>query len=536
MIRSIIQNNISTAVVKLTSIKDNCLQRVDLSFNNDVFVPSKSAEAIKTKEIFQARIEKLKINYPKDYQYLKEIAESLNQAGIEIKENELYKLAPLVGEQEFEKILYELKPEEFKTGKKLENVQKGLFRANMHIHTTFSDGKMSVEEVLDQASRYSNKIARIQKSKGTKDENIKPFVLAITDHDRFDGTRKAIIEIIENPDKFKNVRFVPAGELTALYMNKDFLKAPVAFDFEAYCVNPFNKEINRFLELVINKRFDAFYEILDKINEKVNKGLSLAEAKKKYPDIKSFKDKEFRLYISEKLEEKNLKRLMPDCEKIFSKYDSQNYIGTEENNKIMLKIINEVNNLDEVSGMSIEKVQQNPEISKLTRMGISNSSFKNMRLYFEKQTNLDLNDIFNGKLEVTTPYIDKVVSTINDSGYGITGFAHPARINIERYIDKNAPLLKDIPEKSKNAEAIGMLLEFTKNELGVKVAEINYQYDKNYQGCKNRKNIEGIVGDINRYCEVLKLLPTGGSDAHKNNMFCGQESLDKNTINKILDY
>ncbi len=535
MIKAVIQSNITNVISKLSETKDNFLQKINMTANKDLFIWQNNSEDTKTKKLFEARIEKLKNDYPKDYQYLKEIASSLNQAGVELKENELYKLAPFVGQQELEKILYNLQPEEFNTGKNFDNVHKGTFRANMHIHTTFSDGKMSVEEVLDQASRYSEKIAALQKKNGVKEEDIKPFVLAITDHDRFDGTRKAIIEVISNPTRYKNIRFVPAGELTALYMNKGFLKTPVPFDFEAYCINPFDKELNKFLEAVISSRFDAFYEILDKINEKTGKGLSLAEATKKYPDIKDFKDEKFKIYIAEKLTENNLSRIIPDCDEIFCIYESRMNSNNEENRKIMLKIINDINNLEGNPGLSFERVLQNPEISKLTRMGISNSSFMNMRLYFEKRTGLDLKDIFDGKLEETTPDINRVVDAVNKSGFGITGFAHPARIPIEKHIDKDADLLKNIHDKSKNAEAIGLLLEITQKEIGIKTAEINYQYDKNYQGCKNRKNIEGIVGDINKYCEVLGLLPTGGSDAHGNNIFTGHEEISRTKMDKMLN-
>ncbi len=534
MIKAIIQSNITSVILKLSETKENFLQKIHVRIGGDSFVKQDNSEEIKTKKLFEARIDKLKNNYPQDYQYLKEIATSLNQAGIELKENELYKLAPLVGEQEFKDILYELKPEEFNTGKNFDNVNKGTFRANMHIHTTFSDGKMSVEEVLDQASRYSQKIAALQMKNGIAEEEVKPFVFAITDHDRFDGTRKAIIEIIKNPTKYKNIRFVPAGELTALYMNKEFLETPVPFDFEAYCVNPFDKELNKFLESVISSRFDAFYEILDKINAKTGKGLSLTEAIKRYPDIKSFKDEKFKIYVAEKLTENNLKKLIPECDEIFCVYDNGQKGNNETNRKIMLKIINDINNLEGNPGLSFERVQQNPEISKLTRMGISNSSFKNMQLYFEKRTGLELQDIFDGKLEETTPDINKVVDAVNKSGCGITGFAHPARIPIEKHINKDAPLLKNIPDKSKNAEAIGLLLEIAQKEIGIKTAELNYQYDKNYQGCKNRKNIEGIVGDINKYCEILGLFPTGGSDAHGNNIFTGHEEISKLKMDNLL--
>ena len=42
----------------------------------------------------------------------------------------------------------------------MENIQKLKYKANLHIHTIHSDGKMSIQQLLDDAVKYANKVAK----------------------------------------------------------------------------------------------------------------------------------------------------------------------------------------------------------------------------------------------------------------------------------------------------------------------------------------------------------------------------------------
>ena len=69
-----------------------------------------------------------------------------------------------------------------------------LKKADLHIHSTFSDGELTPMEILDICNK----------------ENIN--VISITDHDNFEGVKKAIKE---NP--YKNITIIPGIEFSAFY-------------------------------------------------------------------------------------------------------------------------------------------------------------------------------------------------------------------------------------------------------------------------------------------------------------------------------
>lgn len=69
-----------------------------------------------------------------------------------------------------------------------------LKKVDLHIHSTFSDGELTPMEILDVCNK----------------ENIN--VISITDHDNFEGVKKAIKE---NP--YKNITVIPGIEFSAFY-------------------------------------------------------------------------------------------------------------------------------------------------------------------------------------------------------------------------------------------------------------------------------------------------------------------------------
>ena len=135
-----------------------------------------------------------------------------------------------------------------------EYVKNGVHRINLHLHTKHSDGRMNVDEYLDQARKYSDKVAK------TKSSNCLPvFISSITDHNKVEGSQEAIAQIAEDPDKYKNFRFVAGCE----YMFNDETSG---FEFPAFEAvglgfNPFDKEL---LEKISD--FNNI-NIIDKIKE-----------------------------------------------------------------------------------------------------------------------------------------------------------------------------------------------------------------------------------------------------------------------------
>lgn len=175
-----------------------------------------------------AEIARRKAKYPEDHLYRTELARNLR-----CKPDALMSV---LGEQEFKDLLSKLKSQDYVVGDNYANVDKGLIKANLHTHTTDSDGRITVETLLEQAVKYADRMKN------------PPFIFSVTNHDVLVDTIKVLNLIAKNPDKYKNIRFVPGIEITAKYKNNDILVKPILVEFLSYCLNPFDKEINTFLK------------------------------------------------------------------------------------------------------------------------------------------------------------------------------------------------------------------------------------------------------------------------------------------------
>ena len=168
--------------------------------------------------------------YATDETYRKELAKHLSCNPIDLKS--------VVGINELKYALKnELRPENFDPGQNSENIKKGLFRANLHIHTVFSDGTMTPQMILDKAAEYAEKIK-------------KPVFITISDHNTLEGNKQALSIIAHNPNKYKNIRFVPGIEMrTQIHFNNPYPEEkPVYFEVHGYCTNPFNQELRELLD------------------------------------------------------------------------------------------------------------------------------------------------------------------------------------------------------------------------------------------------------------------------------------------------
>ena len=79
--------------------------------------------------------------YPSDYHYLKEIAKSIN-----LEEKDLWRLYSLMGAQELANTLALASYKHFR----YDENSKQDFRFNLHTHTNFSDGSVSLESLLEK--------------------------------------------------------------------------------------------------------------------------------------------------------------------------------------------------------------------------------------------------------------------------------------------------------------------------------------------------------------------------------------------------
>ena len=150
-----------------------------------------------------------------------------------------------------------------------ENIKNGTFLADLHSHSHYSDGTIKIKDFLDQAVEYGNKLNRI---------NGKKFIVALSDHDGIKGVEEALKLIVQNPEKYKNIKFVPAAEMSFIMPCQEgsrrfqqFHSAVEMPEILVYNLNPFSKESKGFFNNLYKKRKQG---VQDAINE----------AKKLYPD------------------------------------------------------------------------------------------------------------------------------------------------------------------------------------------------------------------------------------------------------------
>lgn len=114
-----------------------------------------------------------------------------------------------------------------------ENIKKGIFRANLHMHTLQSDGSASVKQRLDAAQEYA-------------ENNIKDgyMYIAITDHNTVLGAKEAVEILQKYPNKYKNVKVVLGMEVFTAFKSK-YYKAPVEIHVLNWCLNPYDEFLNK---------------------------------------------------------------------------------------------------------------------------------------------------------------------------------------------------------------------------------------------------------------------------------------------------
>lgn len=205
--------------------------------------------------------------FPQDAQYRNSLAREVG-----LNNSETYKLNSIAGTQELHTVMekYKNDPAVFTPGMAIYNTNgslagfdganttTGKFGVNLHVHTENSDGKGTVQEILDKASEYANKRAAVKKE---------PFYLALTDHDSIEDCKEAIEIIKKDPKKYKNLRLFPGIENTTIYKDPNVLNGDGQFHVLAYGINPYSEGMKNFISGRINKNRTNINTAIQKANE-----------------------------------------------------------------------------------------------------------------------------------------------------------------------------------------------------------------------------------------------------------------------------
>ena len=188
--------------------------------------------------------------YPSDAHYIRAIVQEF---GLSPKDD--YKLFSIMGGQELADTLPLASYRNFQCLKKNDTD----YRFNLHLHTYFSDGVLDPLQVLNQAVEIAN-------TNAPHKTLLPPFTVAITDHNDIQALPIVLKELIKNPDKYKNLRVVLGCEFGAVWKDSQTQKRPFAFEMMYYCINPFDKNIIRYMKEHLDIRRHVTDLIFDQLH------------------------------------------------------------------------------------------------------------------------------------------------------------------------------------------------------------------------------------------------------------------------------
>lgn len=412
-----------------------------------------------TKDIFQ------KQDLSADFKYLDELAKSLST--VLDKKVKTEQLKSVMGKNELFSILPKMQKENYISFKNTEN---GIFKIDLHSHSNYSDGQGDVQKILNQAAEYGD---RLHSKNGEK------FIFALSDHDTLDGVKEALKIIAKNPEKYDNIRFVPAVELSFVHKADNTNNPTEGSELLAHCINPFSENLNILIDNVHKKRSDMINNALQDLSEKI-------------PDTKFLKEEMDSIYLKKPNENfaYNLHWRIYNYAQV--KYRTAQI--AKEQNKNPETLYKEL-----MDDFRIDKNQKSPynfnQLLKDKRISTATSETTQsvdeiLSKYFPKVEGEKINSSGENSF-------DDIIETLSKEKNVSLGFAHP-------YF---------LAEKFKNPEEA--ITNFIHRAKGlIQTSESFHQAYPDW--LKNNKAKE--IDAINEITKKHNLLPTGGRDNHSANL------------------
>lgn len=141
-------------------------------------------------------------------------------------------------------------------------LESGEFCANLHIHTHYSDGTMTVGELIKKTQEIPN------------------MLVAITDHDTIEGCKEAVKICPDNVDLALGV------EISTVAINFPKQEKPLPIHLLVYGIDPFDKKLNEFLDKKRKLKLQMAKDTIIGLNEALPEyNFSLEEAALCHPMI-----------------------------------------------------------------------------------------------------------------------------------------------------------------------------------------------------------------------------------------------------------
>ena len=387
--------------------------------------------------------------------YAKTLSNSLNT--ITGKKIPAENLSCVMSGDELLKILPKLTKKNYEANS--QNIKNGFFIADLHSHSNYSDGEGFVKNLLEDAAEYADILYKKTKQK---------FIFALTDHDTTEGVKEALEIIASNPKRYKNLRFVPAIEVSFSHKTPKSNNPCEISELLVYGINPYSRKLNHFLNNTKQKRTQM-------VNNFIN------EASKKCP-LTEFSFNEFSRFYD------------------FEKYGNMMNLHWRINHYVQTKhaVTNYAARINENPNILYEKIMQNNK-------GVSLGQLHEYgKIPYDIQENHELHSI----LKKYEPHIEnqKIITTSENSFEDVIegfkneknifmAFAHPAYLT-ERVNDPYEELKY-----------------FT--ELSNGLIKASESFHQAYPSRITEENIRYFQDKT----ESLNLLNLGGRDNHKNKLF-----------------
>lgn len=450
--------------------------------------------------------------FPQDIVYREQL---MLNAGLNPRNQ--HKLRAIIGPQEIKSIItdFDSKPEVYNIGEKWTNVNNLNMRANIHIHTTASDGELTVTELLDKAAEYANNVKRYN-------PKIKePFVIAITDHDTTESAKEAIKVISEKPMKYANLRVILGAEITTFNnIGLDKVEAPTNVHVLAYGIDPNEKTFSNFIDKTKAKKSNLQELMVESANRTYKKHFgkdnfySVGEAKHQYNTVNkniigiyngvetyfATKAAVENVILTDKHLVKELKKHnAPTTTEPFMELLSEYHSGLDGNNKVQSPMLTLPEFVNKLTGIKEEKITN-----------ILDKAYKKDKLKsFADDLRMNLQEYkttVNPKYDYM-PNFSKVYKALNNQPNAILGVAHPV------------DTLKNVKDESKKYDFLTDLYDKFKSDCKEKAQFTEAYYQSYKPGRKEFNQLPETQKFFGNLKKVFKILRTGSADTHGLNIF-----------------
>ena len=157
---------------------------------------------------------------------------------------------------EFREILPSLNSENFMSSES--NIEDGTYFVDLDYQCNYSKGNENIYDILDNAVEYANEYHA---------KTGKKFIFALTDRDILEGVQHAVRIIGENPEKFKNLKFIPAIKLSYSHKAPNSQLNYENSEMLVYGINPFSQTLINFVDFTIAKRKAMVFDFIKEVYE-----------------------------------------------------------------------------------------------------------------------------------------------------------------------------------------------------------------------------------------------------------------------------